>query len=257
MVVMMEKLKTSSLLVTEGILAILKTRRVSTTLKIGHALNFAEDMEIEPYSGIFRGFVLPRRSGAFSYSNSPVHRMATMGRYCSIAAGVRIMGNSHPHAWISISPFSYGSWRSHANIAAAVEDANQTSSWTDLHFRASKGAPIIGNDVWIGQDVLLSQGISIADGAVIAAGSIVTKDVEPYTIVGGTPAKLLRRRFPEDLTDRLMKSQWWNYRFTDFAGMPFDKPAAFLDQLGDKIASGNIQPYRPTPLTAHDLHAAS
>ena len=68
----------------------------------------------------------------------------------------------------------------------------------------------IGNDVWIGENAVILGGISIGDGAVIGAGAIVTKDVPPYTIVGGVPAKKIRSRFPDDIVKMLLKIQWWN-----------------------------------------------
>lgn len=245
------------IVVTDAIIQLLKNRRINMPLKTGAKLTFSEDTAIETYCGFFKGTTLPRRAGAFSYSNSGLHRLASMGRYCSIAAGVGVMGNGHPHSWVSISPFSYNSWRAHANIVDAIIDAEQADSWPSLPFQTSEGAPLIGNDVWIGQDVLLSQGITIGDGAVIAARAVVTRDVAPYTIVGGCPAKILRRRFPEELSERLLASQWWDYRFTDFTGMAFDKPHVFLDQLEEKVASGGIRPYRPQALTGDELRRAA
>lgn len=249
--------KVSSRLVNAEALDALQRHRITMTLKLGQRMTFAADFEVEPYVGVFRGLTLPRRMGAFSYSNSPLHRLAVLGRYCAIASGVSVMGNGHPHAWVSVSPFSYGSWRSHANIAAAIHDAGQAASWPEIRFQTSQGAPVVGNDVWIGQNVLLAQGVTIGDGAVIAAGAIVTKDVAPYTIVGGIPARVLRQRFSDTTSGRLLKSRWWDYRFTDFAGMAFDQPEVFLDQLADRIAAGHIEPYKPAPMMVRDLIAAT
>jgi virginiamycin A acetyltransferase len=249
--------KASSRLVNVAVLGALHQHRITISAKPGQRLTFAADFAIEPYAGVFRGLTLPRRMGAYSYSNSPLHRLTVLGRYCAIAAGVSVMGNGHPHTWVSVSPFSYGSWRSHANIAEAIADAGQAATWPALRFQTSQGAPVIGHDVWIGQDVLLAQGVTIGNGAVIAAGAIVTKDVAPYTIIGGAPARVLRSRFPDALVERLQASQWWQYRFTDFAGMAFDQPAMFLDQLGERVAAGEMEPYRPVPMTARDLAAAA
>src|SRR6185312_6866720 len=71
--------------------------------------------------------------------------------------------------------------------------------------------PVIGNDVWIGQDVSLNRGVTIGDGAVVAGFSVVTRDVPPYAIVGGNPAKIIKYRFPEETINALLESRWWDY----------------------------------------------
>ncbi|WP_416370947.1 CatB-related O-acetyltransferase [Vibrio cholerae] len=78
---------------------------------------------------------------------------------------------------------------------------------------------VIGNDVWIGQNVSLKAGIKIADGAVIAANAVVTKDVPPYAVVGGIPAKVIKYRFSESEICQLLELKWWNYNYKDFVGM--------------------------------------
>lgn len=75
----------------------------------------------------------------------------------------------------------------------------------------SNGDVIIGNDVWIGYGATLMSGVKVGDGAVIAANSVVTKNVEPYTIVGGNPAKVIRKRFEKEVIEKLLKIQWWNW----------------------------------------------
>jgi hypothetical protein len=167
-----------------------------------------------------------------------------------------VMGNAHPHEWISTSPFSYGSWRNHGNIIAAVRDAGLEGRWEALKANRHKAFPVIGNDVWIGQEVLLGRGITVGDGAVIGARSLVLHDVEPFTVVVGSPARAKRLRFPERLVQRIQALRWWNYHFTEFRGFRFDQPEAFLDQLEEAIARG-LQPYRPEPLRAADLLAAA
>ena len=74
-----------------------------------------------------------------------------------------------------------------------------------------KGDLVIGNDVWIGYKATIMAGVTIGDGAIIASNSVVTKDVEPYSIIGGNPAKLIRKRFPEDKINQLLESEWWNW----------------------------------------------
>lgn len=132
-----------------------------------------------------------------------------IGRYCSVADNVCVCIGNHPTHFATTHPAFY-------------YDISSQIGWT-FH----KGEPlykniykypkdeteyqvIIGNDVWIGSHVLLMGGITIGDGAVIAAGSVVTKDVEPYTVVGGNPAHLIKKRFSEDVIDNLISSKWWN-----------------------------------------------
>nr|WP_255607674.1 CatB-related O-acetyltransferase [Ancylobacter sp. Lp-2] len=104
----------------------------------------------------------------------------------------------------------------------------------------------VGNDVWIGQRVLLRRGITIGDGAVIGAGSVVVKDVPPFAIIGGAPARIIRFRFDEETIARIQRVKWWDYAPEHFAGMDLSDPRAFLDSLEERIAGG-LEPYKPQP----------
>src|SRR5690606_39214275 len=98
------------------------------------------------------------------------------------------------------------------------------------------------NDVWIGRNVTLMHGVQIGDGAIVAAGSVVTKNVPPYSIVGGMPAKLIRMRFPDGLIERLIRVRWWQYCRNDMPQIAFDNPERALDQIEDMVAAGRIKP---------------
>jgi acetyltransferase-like isoleucine patch superfamily enzyme len=116
------------------------------------------------------------------------------GKYISIAEGVNFMlGSNHNVNRVT----TYLNFK----IAEGVMDHNGM---------LSNGNIVIGNDVWIGLNAVIMDGITIGDGAVIAAGSIVTKNVEPYSIVGGTPAKIIKKRFDKKTIDRLLKTKWWD-----------------------------------------------
>jgi len=120
-----------------------------------------------------------------------------IGSFCSIANSVVIGGGMHPIDWVSMSPVFY-------------EGKDSVKTKFSEHKRDPSKITIIGHDVWIGRNVLIKQGIVIGTGAVIGMGSIVTKDIEPYSIVAGTPAKLIRKRFSNDVISQLLDSKWWN-----------------------------------------------
>ncbi|MDL4470788.1 CatB-related O-acetyltransferase [Citrobacter braakii] len=100
----------------------------------------------------------------------------------------------------------------------------------------------IGNDVWIGNDVVLKGGISIGDGAVVAANSVVTKDVPPYAIVAGVPAKIIKYRFESDIIEQLLKIKWWNYNYTDLPdNSKCDDIINFVTEMSTLISNGTIK----------------
>lgn len=172
--------------------------------------------------------------GAFSYFSSWFDGAATVGRYSSIAKNCGVMGDSHPTSWLTTHPLPW-----YPPFAGVARDHYQI----DLQQEPYEARPhpvTIGNDVWIGQNVLFKGGITIGDGAVVAAGSIVTKDVEPYAIVGGGPAKLIKYRFPEDLRHRLIQSKWWEYNLLELPPAWSD-PARLLDLLEEKKSLGQIE----------------
>ena len=121
-----------------------------------------------------------------------------IGKYCSIGSGAVFMmaGNQgHRSDWVSTFPFYY-----QANIFKASKNAYQKA-----------GDTIIGNDVWIGSEAMIMAGITIGSGAIIAARAVVTKDVEPYAVVGGNPAELIKYRFTSDKIEELLKLKWWDW----------------------------------------------
>jgi hypothetical protein len=126
---------------------------------------------------------------------------ATIGKFCSIAAMTRINPGNHPMARASQAHFTY-----RASIYFPGEsDEAEFFAWR-------RSFPVsIGHDVWIGHGAIVLPGRKIGTGAVVAAGAVVTKDVDPYTIAGGNPARLIRRRFSEALAERLERLSWWDW----------------------------------------------
>ena len=124
-----------------------------------------------------------------------------IGKFCSIAAQVRINPGNHPMWRASQSHFTY---RASAYFKGEA-DESEFFDWRREHHVT------IGHDVWIGHGVVILAGRKVGTGAVIAAGAVVSKDVEPYTIVGGVPAKEIGRRFPKKIADQLESLAWWNW----------------------------------------------
>ena len=132
----------------------------------------------------------------------PIHReKLIIGKFCSIACGTKFLFNCANHSLKSLStytfPLFYEEWE--------LEKSNITTAWDN------KGNIVIGNDVWIGYEAVIMAGVHIGDGAIIAARAVVTKDVPPYTIVGGTPAKEIRKRFDAEVIEQLLIQKWWDW----------------------------------------------
>lgn len=120
-----------------------------------------------------------------------------IGKFCQIASGVRFIMNGSNHAMDGISTYPFKVFG---------------KSWGTTPMKVtSKGDTVIGNDVWIGNSATIMQGIKIGDGAIIGTNALVTKDVEPFTVVGGNPAQLIRKRFDDEQTKFLLELAWWNW----------------------------------------------
>ena len=129
------------------------------------------------------------------------HDKLIIGKFCSIACGAKFLFNSANHTLTSLStypfPLFFEEWE--------LEKKNVTEAWDN------KGDIIIGNDVWIGYEAVILAGVTIGDGAIIGTHAVVTKDVPPYTIVGGVPAKPIRKRFDDETIAQLLRSKWWDW----------------------------------------------
>ena len=132
----------------------------------------------------------------------PINRdRLILGKFCSIACGAKFLFTSANHTQKSLSTYPFPIFFDEWDLD--VEDI--TSAWD------RKGDIIIGNDVWIGYEAVIMSGVTIGDGAIIGARSVVTKDIPPYTIVGGVPARQIRRRFSEETIAALLELKWWNW----------------------------------------------
>ena len=150
----------------------------------------------------------------------PVNRdKLRIGKFCSIACGAKFIFNSANHTLSSLStypfPIFFEEW--------GLDVRDITKAWDN------KGDIVIGNDVWIGYEAVILAGVTVGDGAVIGARAVVTKDVPPYTIVGGVPAKPIRMRFDRETVDALQKIRWWDW--------PKERIARHLEE----IQAGNME----------------
>lgn len=215
--------------------------------KKNEKIEISEFAVIEQYSMFLSGKYL-HTMGAFSSSNSQLPVNTIVGRYSSIAHDVKRMHGSHPASRFTTSMLTYD------KKVTAFNDylKDNNGEINHINHNLPNSSPIvIGNDVWIGQDVTFStSGISVGDGAIVAAGSLVTKDVPPYAIVGGVPAKILKYRFSDEIIKELLELQWWKYGFADFKGINVDDSIEeFIKKLRKLVDLGEITPYQPQCFT--------
>ncbi len=163
--------------------------------------------------------------GAYSYISpkTDIH-YASIGRYCSIGDNVNMRGSEHPKSWLSSHPFPY------TNLYTASRSYSPALTFDGYSKRSN-----IGHDVWIGSQAIILPGVKIGTGAIIGAGAVVAKDIPPYAIAVGNPAKVVKYRFKQALIDRLLQSEWWNYDLPKYLEQnpdaPVDSPEKMLDLI--------------------------
>lgn len=212
-----------------------------------------QGIELEPYTTFWRTSGLSLISmGAFSYTHSLLPHLVSVGRYTSIAAGVTVLGDSHPMDWASTSPVFYNK-----QLMLKTYEADSGASGTQRAYGYKPERITIGNDVWIGEGVSLAHGITIGDGAVIASKAIITKDVEPYTFVAGVPGVKKRDRFDPETVHALMKSEWWRFSPDSISDIDVRNPLSFATGVTSRFKLGDIRPYVPGALIYSDFKALS
>lgn len=153
--------------------------------------------------------------GAQTYVRSGSHLslVSSIGRFCSIASDVYIGQEkyTHPSDWVSSHPFQY--------------------TEAPLSYVAPTEMTTIGHDVWVGHSAMIMEGVSVGTGAIIATRAVVTRDVPPYAIVAGFPAKIVRYRHAPEVIERLLASQWWERDLVELRALPMDQPELFLQAI--------------------------
>lgn len=191
--------------------------------------------------------------GGFTYmgdypiaQGSNWRRVNFVGRFCSIAGRVTVGQNEHPTDWVS------GHWMFLDDLpwkeAKAFYARNPGMLEAGIHnyhrdICDTRAKVVVGNDVWIGQGAYIRWGVTVGDGAVIGANAVVTKDVPPYAIVAGSPARIIRYRFDHEAIGELLRLQWWNYGLSALDGATIKDIDFALSQIDRNIQSGHAEPY--------------
>ena len=168
---------------------------------------------------VFQNWKIFKSIGNFTFigKNTYIENCQSIGSYCSISFDVKIGLKNHNLHTISTSPFFY----------------KKSKGWVEKDNLQNRNPVIIENDVLISSNVLILEGAKIGNGSVVAAGSVVNKDVPPYSVVGGIPAKVIRYRFDEKTINKLITSEWWTYDSEKIKELKkdFDNPNDFLEKL--------------------------
>lgn len=237
---------------TQDLIDKLQSLGVSTLLRPGPLL--PDDVVFEPPCS-FKWMAIQHslHLGAFSYAVSGFYFGCRVGRYCSFGEQIQIGRHAHPMHWFSTSPFFYMPYK-------GVLD-QEAPDGLDLvpHRDFPRSAPpvtaritTIGHDVWIGHGAFILPGVSIGNGAAVAAKSVVTKNVPPYAVVAGSPAKVVRYRFAEEQIETLQGTKWWEFAPWQMKGARVDNIPAFIEFIA-KLRSSRERVYAPAQIKLSEL----
>lgn len=234
---MAKNIGTKSILLSEESIKILNENNIHRDFrkmgwKVGEKIDFSPKAIIEKYSTIKASSSIPYRFGSFSYCRSALTPYSVVGRYCSIAGNVKIMGDPHPTDRITTSPITY-----HAGLPGFknyLRD-HEIKDYKTKPFSKDDQIVVIGHDVWIGDDVLIARGVTIGHGAVIATRAVVTEDVPPYAIVGGVQARIIRYRFSEEIIAALLDLKPWRLKPEALISLDVSSLSKLLETFPKKI----------------------
>ncbi len=186
----------------------------------------------------------PMQIGAFTYLGEEAHlEHVRIGRYCSIGKRAQIGLSTHPTGWLTTSALGFMPFPAFENHFRDEDPAWQRALPVGDNPAETTH---IGNDVWIGANAMVKQGVTIGDGAVIGAMAVVTRDVPAYAVVAGSPARVIRMRFPDMVIERMLALRWWQYNLLELA-LDHTDPMRALDAIEALVAAG-LESYAPEPL---------
>lgn len=206
------------------------------------SINLDSKIKLEAYSSLkFAQYEGPCFLGSWSYVVSGFVSHAHIGRYCSIGEDVQIGRQSHPTDLASTSPVFYLPFSSVNSAARDLSDVNaKTFARSDIHVGVKT---VIGNDVYIGHGAIILAGVTVGTGSIIGAGTVVTKEIPPFSVAVGNPAKVVKMRFEENKIRRLLESEWWRFMPWELPSELIDDIESFTDQV-DKL----LTPKDPLPI---------
>lgn len=171
-----------------------------------------------------KGYQLGKHTYIGKYAGICPPDKIKIGDYCAIANGTMFNPSGHPTNWLSVHPFQY---REKCDPRLYGNMINKNA----VYYNEQPKSIEIGNDVWIGERSVIMGGVKIGDGAIVALGAVVTKDVPPYAIVGGVPAKVLKYRFSKEIIDELLEIKWWELPYEFITTLQFDNIDACISKI--------------------------
>ena len=186
----------------------LKKMKWGKRCKFNRSSNISFDSKFEGMNYVYSNTTFQGEMGLGSYIAHNCEFYGKIGRFCSVAPHVEVVVGTHPYTYpyVTTSPYFFSSLKQNG---FALYDRSLVEEFRFAD-EEKKFPVVVGNDCWIGQGVKIISGVTIADGVMILAGAVVTKDVPPYAIVGGVPAKVLRYRYSPESITKLLEIKWWN-----------------------------------------------